>query len=325
MAFAAITCAVAFAVLPSRADAQVTPADSAGVLFGVAVRLEAEGRVELARQLLQLVRDRYPNTPAAAEALQLLQQMQRVGKDDSGRTEMMVFGSTYGALLGIGIPVAASADSPEAFGAGLLLGAPAGFLAARAYARSRPISEGQASAIIWGATWGAWQAFGWREVLGVGDSESCFEGQCFEEDPDADVLFQTIIAGSVVGLGVGAMLSQKNITQGTAATVNFGSLWGTWFGTAIAILAAADDSEHGVLTAALLGGDAGLIAAAIGSRSWRLSESRARLISVAGVVGLLGGFGVLLITQPSSVDNAAITVPLVGSLAGIGLGVHWTR
>ena len=48
---------------------------------------------------------------------------------------------------------------------------------------------------------------------------------------------RTMIAGSVVGLGVGALLSKKNITPGTAATVNFGALWGSWFGIATAILA----------------------------------------------------------------------------------------
>jgi hypothetical protein len=211
-----------------------------------------------------------------------------------------------------------------------LLGAPVGFLAARAYARSRSLSEGQASAIISGTTWGAWQAFGWREVFGIGDREDCFRPdptlptECSTTDPGADVIAQTLIAGSLIGLGVGAVLSQKNISQGTAATVNFGSLWGSWFGTALAILFKQDDSEHGVLTAALLGGNAGLLTAAIGSRKWQLTESRARLISIAGVGGLLAGFGVLLITQPTDLDNTAVLIPLGGSLVGLALGAKWT-
>jgi hypothetical protein len=277
------------------------------------------------------VRDRYPNTPAAAEAMRLLEQMQRNRRDESGRTELMVFGATYGAALGIALPVAANAESAEAFGVGLLLGAPAGFLASRAYARSRSLSEGQASAIISGALWGAWQAFGWREVSGIGDQDECFRPdpsfplECSTIDPAADVMAQTVIAGSLIGLGVGSVLSKKNISQGTAATVNFGALWGTWFGTALAILVGQDDSEHGVLTAALLGGNGGLLTAAINSRKWQLSESRARLISITGVGGLLAGFGVLLIVQPTEFDNMAVIVPLSGSIAGLALGVNWTR
>jgi hypothetical protein len=331
VAAAAITCAVVAAAAPPRVHAQVTPADSAAVIVGVATRLEAEGRIDLARQMLQLVRDRYANTPAAAEAIRLLDQMQRMRKDESGRTELLVFGTTYGAALGIALPVAANSESAEAFGLGLLLGAPAGFLASRAYARSRSLSEGQASAIISGALWGAWQAFGWREVSGIGDGEECFQidpslpVECFPTDPDADVMAQTMIAGSVVGLGVGAMLSKKNISQGTAATVNFGALWGTWFGTALAILFSQDDSEHGVLTAALLGGNGGLLTGAINNRNWQLSESRARLISIAGVAGLLAGFGVLLIAQPSDLDNTAVILPLGGSIVGLALGATWTR
>jgi hypothetical protein len=299
----------------------------------VATRLEAEGRVDLARQLLLLVRERYPNTPAAAEAARLLEQMQRMRKDESGRTELLVFGTTYGAALGIALPVAASSESAEAFGLGLLLGAPAGFLASRAYARSRSLSEGQASAIISAALWGAWQAFGWRHVSGIGDREECFfspnpedpRRECYTTDPEADVIAQTVIAGSLIGLGVGAVLSQKNISQGTAATVNFGALWGTWFGSALGILFGQDDSEHGVLATALLGGNAGLVTAAVNSRNWQLSESRARLISIAGVGGLLAGFGVLLIIQPTEVDNMAVIVPLSGSIVGLALGVNWTR
>lgn len=273
------------------------------------------------------MRERYPNTPAAAQAERLLAALQRAVSDDSGRTELIVFGTTYGALLGIGVPIAAQADDAEAFGLGLLVGAPAGFLASRAYARSRPLSQGQASAIISGASWGAWQAWGWSEVFDWGRSEFCnppeFGGECFEGDPEGHSVVKTLIAGSVVGIGVGTMLSQKNITRGTAATVNLGALWGTWFGTALGILA--DQNNDALLTTVLLGGNAGMLAGAIGNSKWRLSEPRARLISIAGLGGGLAGLGLLLIFQPDDADNSAVLVPLGGSIAGLALGTHWTR
>jgi hypothetical protein len=292
--------------------------------------LQTEGRLQLARQLLQLVRDRYPNTPAAAEAARILAELERDRSDDSGRTELMVFGTTYGAALGVALPVALQAESSEAIGFGLLLGAPAGFFASRVYGRSRSLSEGQASAIISGATWGAWQAFGWREVLNIGDQEICTDfpdtpgPDCFQEGAPAHAVMKAGIAGSLVGLGVGALLSRKNISRGTAATVNFGALWGTWFGVALGILSNQDDSEDGLLSAALVGGNVGLLTGAVGNRSWQLTEPRARLISISGVGGLLAGFGLLFITQPDN-DNTAVLIPLTTSIAGLALGARWTR
>ena len=318
-----------FGTAATRAEAQVTPADSAGVLVSVATQLQAQGRVQLARTLLQLTRERYPDTPAAAEAARLLGLLQQNTRDESGRTELMVFGTTYGAALGVGIPIAFDDDSPEAFGVGLLLGAPAGFLLSRAYARSRPLSEGQASAIISGTLWGAWQSFGWMEVLDIAQHETCYAGLpgdpefCSESGPEANEVVSMMIAGSLVGMGVGTALSKKNITNGTAATVNFGALWGSWFGLALGILA--DQEDDALLTTALLGGNAGLLGGALGNTRWRLSESRARLISIAGVAGGLAGLGVLLIAQPNDPGNEAVLVPLVGSIGGLALGAHWTR
>jgi hypothetical protein len=298
------------------------------VLLNVATQLQAEGRMQFATMLLQLVRERYPNTPAAAEANRLLALGQQNRVDESGRTELIVFGTTYGAALGIAIPVAFESEDEEAYGLGLIAGAPLGFLASRAYARSRPLSEGQASAIISGALWGTWQAYGWSEVLDLGEEEFCDNSPppgpfCYESGPDADEVMRTMIAGSVVGLGVGALLSKKNITPGTAATVNFGALWGSWFGIATAILA--DQENDALMTTLLLGGNAGMVAGAIGNTRWRWSESRARLISISGLGGLLAGFGVLLIAQPSDADNTAVLVPLGGSIAGLALGARWTR
>ena len=297
--------------------------------MNVANQLRAEGRAQLARTLLQLVRERYPNTPAAAEAARLLGLLQQNLVDTSGRTELIVFGTTYGAALGVGLPAAFNSESPEAYGIGLIAGAPAGFLAARAYARSRPLSEGQASAIISGALWGGWQSFGWMQVLDIGQDETCFQGFpgdpefCSETGPEAHEVISMMIAGSLVGLGVGTALSQKNITNGTAATVNFGALWGSWFGVALGVLG--DQQDDALLATALLAGNAGMLGGALGNNRWRLSESRARLISIAGVAGGLAGMGLLLVASPDDVGNEAILVPLLGSISGLALGAHWTR
>jgi hypothetical protein len=313
-------CVFVMLAMPAIARAQ-TAADSAGVLLGVADRLESEGEVQLARSILDLITRRYANTPAAEIAARRLAVQRANRVEQSGRTELLVFGTTYGLALGAGIPAAFESDDPETYGIGLIVGGPVGFLAARSYARSRSLTEGQARAITFGGTWGTWQGFGWSQVLDIGEEEFCNEFGCYSGDPDAQAVITSMIAGSVVGIGAGVALSQKNITAGTATTVSFGSLWGSWYGGGVAAMLDIQDDD--LLTAILVGGNIGIIGAALGAPKWNLSPQRARLISISGVAGLLGGLGLLMIIQPDG--NEAIAVPLATSTLGLALGARWTR
>src|SRR5690606_25814729 len=142
-------CVALLAGVPARAAAQETRADTAAVLLRVAEQLEAEGRTALAAALLQAVLERYGETPAAAEIARRRAAERTVAAAEvtgSGRGELMVWGTLYGLWLGAAIPAAAGADDPEAYGLGLLLGGPAGFLASRLYA-GQELTEGQARAI----------------------------------------------------------------------------------------------------------------------------------------------------------------------------------
>ncbi len=317
----AAACGFMLLTAPAVAAAQ-TAADTAGVLLDVATRLKSEGRSQLSRSLLDLIIERYAGTPAAAQAARLRNELRAGAAEQSGRTELIVFGTTYGLWLGAAIPAALAADEPTPYGVGLILGGPIGFVASRAYARGRPLSEGQARAITFGGSWGTWQGLGWANVFDFGADEYCTEFQCDAgDDPSGRAIVTSMLAGGVIGIGIGAALSQKHITPGTATTVNFGGLWGTWFGTAVAVAGSA--SGDAIMTSALLGGNGGILAAALGARHWQLSRSRARLISISGVAGLVAGMGVLLIAQPDG--DASILVPAATSALGLGLGVHWTR
>lgn len=315
-----IVFALALLAMPAAARAQ-TAADSAGVLLGVAERLQSEGDVQLSRSILHLITRRYADTPAAAEAARRLAAMTVTRTEQSGRSELLVFSTTYGLFLGAAIPAAFESDDPETFGIGLILGGPAGFLAGRAYANSRSLTEGQARALTFGGTWGTWQGFGWAEVLDVGAEEFCGDFGCSEGDPAGHAILKSMIVGGLTGIGVGMALSQKNITAGTATTVNFGALWGSWYGGALAAMGDAEGDK--TLTAALIGGNLGIVAAALGAPKWEFTRQRARLVSISGVAGLLAGMGVLLIAQPDG--NGAIAVPIATSAAGLALGAHWTR
>jgi hypothetical protein len=316
-----VVCVFAMLALPVIARAQ-TAADSAGVLLGVADQLESEGEVQLARAILDLITRRYANTPAAEIATRRLEVQRASRVEQSGRTELLVFGTAYGLFLGAAIPAALESNDPAAYGIGLILGGPTGFLASRMYAGSRSLTEGQARAITFGGTWGMWQGFGWSQVLDLGENEYCDEfGGCYSSDQEAQAIFTSMIVGSLTGIGVGTALSQKNITDGTATTVSFGSLWGSWYGGGIAAMLDIQDDD--LLRAILVGGNLGIVGAALGAPKWNFSPQRARLISISGVAGLLGGLGLLMIIQPDG--NDAIAVPLATSTLGLGLGAHWTR
>lgn len=325
----ATACLVAAAALLHPADtAAQTRADSAAVLLDAARRFELERRGDIAGALYEMILLRYGDTPAA-DAVRGLRASGDASLDRSGRTELLVWSTTYGFWLGAAFPLMLDADDPEAYGLGLLVGGPAGFLAARAYTRNRPISGGQARAITWGGIWGTWQGLGIVEALDIGEGEVrefCPPSgePCFGE-VDADngtEIVAGMVIGGVGGIVAGALLARKPISQGTGATVSLGSLWGTGYGASIGYLAGLRDDE--LLLAALIGGNTALVGSAIGQRTWQLTESRARLISIAGLAGALAGLGLALLTNVDD-DETAVLLPTLGGTAGLIFGVARTR
>lgn len=310
--------------VPQPAAAQ-TREDTAAVLLEAARQLRAEGNGAAADALLQLLRRRYAGTAAAVDAGQLLAQLRSAPEPvRSGRVELLVFGTTYGLWAGLAVPIILDADSPEAYGAGLLLGGPAGFLATRAYLRQRPLTEGQARAISFGGTWGSWQGFGWTMLLA--DDQECYtiDGveHCYDGDPDTDQLLAGTLGGGVAGIITGAILARKPISSGVATTVSFGGMWGAGFGAAFAGLADLEGDD--VFASSLIGGNAGLVAMAVLAPRWDPSRSRARLVSLGGVVGLLGGLGLDLLVQPGD-EKVAIAIPTATSAVGLLLASRATR
>ena len=316
----------ALAGVPRELEAQ-TRADSAAVLLDAARRFENEDRDPVARALYDLILTRFGDTPAAA-ALRARSATGTMPADNSGRTELLVWSTGYGLSLGVALPLALGADEPTVYGLGLIAGAPAGYLAARRYLRDRSISEGQARAITFGGSWGAWQGFGLTQIL---TSDDCtvyrddFGNEYCTGDngPSGEEVMSGMILGSLAGVATGAYLARKPIDSGTATTVSFGGLWGTAFGAGIAGLADLED-EAALLSTVLAAGNAGLLGAAIGQRSWQLSRSRARLISIAGVGGALVGAGTTLLVQTED-EKVAILLPMLGATAGLIAGAVWTR
>lgn len=289
---------------------QTTAADTAAVLIGTARRAYDEGNRQLARAILQLIVRAYPETPAAVDAETQLAEWRNATDSTSGRVELIVWGTTYGAWLGIALPLAGGAEGPEPYGAGLLLGTPVGFFGARAYGQAFPISLGQARIIRFGSMWGSWQGVGWQQALNIGNRSDL-----------APVTFSLV--GSLVGLGTGIALARAvDISPGTAAIVEFSGYWATWYGAATGVLF--DWQDDGLLSWILITGDAGVLAASLIAPKLDLSVGRARLISITGIAGLVAGLGLDLLMSVED-EKVAIAIPMMTSFAGLGLGVGWTR
>ena len=151
--------------------------------------------------------------------------------------------------------------------------------------------------------------------------EVCDLDFCYVEDPDAETVFRAMIVGGLAGTGIGWLLSKKPISSGVATSANFGAFWGSWVGLAGGIIT--DLEGDGLLAATLLGGNAGLVTGAVAGSSMDLSRNRARLISIAGVIGGLAGAGLDLIVQPDD-EKVAVAIPLLSSMAGLALGTAFT-
>jgi hypothetical protein len=324
-----LVCAPAVVAGP-HAAAQITSADSAAVLFDAALRLEAEGQRAAADALLRYILRRHSGTPHAAEAERRLAAATRVRDERSGRGELMVWYTIYGAWLGVAVPAALGVDEPEPYGVGLLAGAPLGLLAARAYGRSSALSSGQARVIAFGSQWGTWQGLAWREVLDINQTETICYGpggsppcETFESDGDR-APWAAMVVGGLTGAVSAALLARgRDIPSGRATFAIHGAYWGTLYGLAGSILADAQDAEDGTLTWALAGGNIGLLAAALGGPDG-ISSGRVWLITAGGIGGAAAGFGVDLLAQPES-EKSVVGIPMVMSAIGMILAANWTR
>jgi len=303
-----------------------TRADSAAVLLHAAEQLRLRGEAAAARALLDLIARQYAGTPAASEVDRMRELMRGMpAAERSGRTELLVFGTGYGAWLGVAVPLALESDEPEGYGVGLLLGAPLGFFAARQYATRDP-TYGQARALTFGGTWGTYMGVATAAVFDLGTETitDCTVTPCqeFESEADASTYVTSAVVGGLLGIGTGAFLARKPISAGTAATVTLGAMWGTWYGFALSVLANLENDD--LLAGTMIGGNAALLTLGLIAPRWHLTESRARLISVGGLIGGLAGAGMLLIMQPDD-ENTAVLIPLIGTTAGLGLAAHLTR
>lgn len=324
IAFALAALLAAASAVPARA--QVTRDDSAAVLLDAARRLDAEGQRPAADAVLGYLLRYYPGTAAALTADSLLSVRAAAPEQEgSGRVQLVAWGALYGAFLGVAVPAMLGADDPTSYGVGLLLGGPAGFFAAQRYATAHQVTSGQAAAMTFGFRWGAWQALGWRAVLDVGNTTTCYgtpPSQWCDEDPGRSP-WTAMVLGGLGGLATGAVIGNSlDPSAGRVAFASHGGYWGTWLG--FVLTEAADvQADDQTLTAVLLAGDAGLLLGALTAPA-DVSVGRVWLTSALGIAGTAAGFGLDLIVQPNGTGQVLL-IPAATGIVGLALGWRATR
>ena len=292
-----------FVVMPARVlVAQATRADSAAVLLDAAKRLQLEGNANAAAAVADEILRRFADTPAALE-VRAWRRSSGVTGESSGRLELVAWGTIYGAWLGIAVPLAAGAEGSGAYGIGLIVGAPAGYIATRAYADANRPTLGQARAMTLGFRWGAWQVAGWYGAL----------------DPNASgrSIVTATIVGGFAGMTAAALYGRhRTMPVGVVAAAAQGSYWGMWFGLMGSGLF--DVGGDAIFKVVLAAGDLGLVGEAL-LVPRDISQGRVWMITAAGWGGAAIGGGLDLLLQPEG--KTALLIPTLTSAAGLALGL----
>ena len=234
-----------------------------------------------------------------------------------GERDFTVMSTVFGAGLGIAVPLAMGAEaSRQLYGAGILVGGPIGFFGARAIARSRPISRGQAGAISWGGYWGGLQGYLLATALDPAEAGA-------RKPASTETAAASVIAGSALGLAGGILAARSDISYRTATSAMMGSVWGNWFGVASWKLLGEDRDWSRAATLVLVG-NAGLVGGAIVGNRLKLTESQSRWINMSGWVGAVVGGGFERVTRGDG-EPATFSYALPGSVLGLAVGAVLAR
>ena len=291
----------------------------AEILYRLALKYASQARYNVTSRLFGDLLLDYSESNQASEVKEFHASAERLWKtkkalfwkgsllDQSGRTEVLIFGGYYGLWLGIATPIFLEAESPQAYAAGLLLGGPLFILISHGLTKEANISDGRATMLSLGGHLGTWQGIGWAAV-------SDWEGK--------DVIGMGELGG-LAGIGAATLLTSKiDFLEGHAGLTSSGLQWGAWFGLVFGIIADHDGDD--LLRDMLIGSDVLILGTAIATKDLRMSKARVGLINLAGVIGTVFGFGIDLLVE---VDEAstAFGIAGLGSVTGLAMGTHLTR
>jgi hypothetical protein len=291
----------------------------AEMLYRLALKYASQARYDVSSKLIgDLITD-YPQSKEAFKAKPFHVTAEKLWKtkkalfwkgsllDQSGRTDILIFSGYYGLWLGVATPIFFEADSPQAYAAGLLLGAPLSLLLTHNASKEANVSDGRATMISLGGHLGTWQGIGWAAIADLDGSKVIGIGEL----------------GGLAGIAAATILTNKiDFSTGHAGLTSSGLQWGAWFGLVFAILV--DHEEDDVLRDMLIGSDLSIFGTALATKDVQMSKARVRLINLAGVIGTVLGFGIDLLVEVDDA-SAAFAIAGLGSVAGLVAGTQMTR
>lgn len=228
------------------------------------------------------------------------------------RASLVGFGTLFTTWVGIGTLILLETEEEVPYGLVLIAGPLSGLFGSLSLTRESELSDGQASLITLGGTWGIWQAVGAANLADAGEKTTV----------------SASMVGGALGLALaGGIVSGRNISPGDATLINFGGIWGTWFSICGA-MAARDrsrDNSNFILGSAMMGGNVGLSTMAVWSTKLNMSRARARLINIGGIVGTLYGLGASILLDLESEDRTFWSLMGIGGVVGLTAGAYFTR
>ena len=240
----------------------------------------------------------------------LLQQPEPIS--GMSRAGLVGFGTLFTTWLGVGTLILLDADEPVPSGLVLIAGPLSGLFGSLSLTRERELSDGQASLITLGGTWGIWQAVAAANLAGAGEK----------------LAVGASMAGGALGLALASgIVKDREISPGDATLINFGGIWGTWFSICGAMAARKRDQDNSdfILSSAMMGGNIGLSTMAAWSTKLNMSRPRARLINIGGIVGTLYGLGANILLEFTTDDRTFWSLMGFGGAIGLTAGVYFTR
>ena len=289
----------------------------AQLIYEDALKQVVDGKYDKALRRLDWVVSVYPETrymQLATDKKEEVGILFQQPKPISGmsRAGLVGFGTLFTTWLGIGTLVLLDVNEPGPNGLVLIAGPVGGLLGSLSLTRESELTDGQASLITLGGTWGIWQAVGAANLAGA----------------DEKLTVGASMVGGALGLALASgIVSGRDISPGDATLINFGGIWGTWFAIcgAMAVRSRDQDNSNFILSSAMTGGNVGLSTMAAWSTKLNMSRARARLINISGIVGTLYGLGASILLDIESEDRTFWSLMGLGGMVGLAAGAHFTR
>ncbi len=300
-----------------NADLHSLQALEARLIYEDAIQQIVDEKYDKALRRLDWIISTYPETTHGQlatgkreEIAVLLQQPKPIG--GMSRAGLVGFGTLFTTWVGIGTLRLLDVEEAVPYGLVLIAAPLSGLFGSLNLTRESELSDGQASLLTLGGTWGIWQAVGAAEIAGAGEKAAVGAS----------------IAGGTIGLALaGSIVRGRDINPGDATLINFGGIWGTWFAIcgSMAVRDRSRDNRNFILSSAMIGGNVGLTTMAMWSTKLNMSRARARLINIAGIVGTLYGLGTSILLDIDSEDRTFWSLMGLGGAVGLTAGSYFTR